>query len=161
MWSNFGKICRMYLDDLHLFTGHFSTPFQPGWAGAETSLYSTFSTVVDFLEMPAEAPGMNFCGSWGFSQQNRVLERPNNQQNVAITTRIVAFNGHKLIQKPEPLNAFFQESGLPWVVLTYSNQSIDGRLLYLQPRNFNMDSLENSCPIEFGGCSLLRWLWKR
>ena len=31
------------------------------------------------------------------------------------------------------------------IVLTYSNQSIDGRLLYLQPRNFNMDSLENSC----------------
>ena len=24
------EYCRMYLDDLHLFTGHFSTPFQPG-----------------------------------------------------------------------------------------------------------------------------------
>ena len=34
-----------------------SPHLQPGWAGAETSLYSTFSTVVDFLEMPAEAPG--------------------------------------------------------------------------------------------------------
>ena len=89
------------------------------------------------MEIARENLGMNKTVDLGVKKlkPNRVLERPNNQQNVAIT----CYN-HKnrcfqpplrLIQKPEALNVFFQESGLPWVVLTYSNQSIDGRLLYL------------------------------
>ena len=55
MWSNFAKIYvdNVYLDDLHISSLAMS-PLAAA-PSAETSLYSTFSTVVDFLEMPAEA----------------------------------------------------------------------------------------------------------